>query len=85
MKNNNSLGKVVYIIGKIFAIVLIVSIIATVVQGVFSIFSGGGVLDFGGHKEDESSYFSQEYIDELDGYCLVAELKDRKSVGRERV
>lgn len=75
MKNNNSLGKVVYIIGKIFAIVLIVSIIATVVQGVFSIFSGGGVLDLGGHKEDESSYFSQEYIDELDGYCLVAELK----------
>lgn len=75
MKNNNSLSKAIYIIGKIFAIVLIVSIIGAIVQGIFSIFSGSGVIGFGGHKDDESSYISQEYIDELDGYCLVAELK----------
>lgn len=75
MKNNNSLGKAVYVIGKIFAIILIVSIIGAIIQGVFSIFSGDGVVHIGGNKDDESSHISQEYIDELDGYCLVADLK----------
>lgn len=71
----NGLKKAISIVAKIFAVFLIVAIIGGIAQGVFSIFSDGKGIDFGGHREKNSSHFSQEYIDELDGYSLVAELK----------
>ncbi|MDO4364916.1 MAG: DUF4097 family beta strand repeat-containing protein, partial [Clostridia bacterium] len=71
MKNKNSLGKAVYVVGKILAIFLIVAIIGAIIQGVSSIFFNKDDND----TDDESSYISQDYIDGLSGYCLVANLK----------
>ena len=73
MKNDNSLGKTFYYLGRIFAIVLIVAIIGVIIQGVFGI--ADSIFDDDDDDKKDKTTISSEYIDTLDGYCLVAELK----------
>lgn len=73
MKNYNSLGKTFYYLGRIFAIVLIVAIIGGIIQGVFGI--ADSIFDDDDDDKKDKTAISSEYIDTLDGYCLVAELK----------
>ena len=70
----NGLKKAISIAAKIFAVFLIVVIIGTIVQSV-AIILRGSALDFGGHKENNTSYITSDYIDSLDGDCLVIEVK----------